>query len=107
LQKRPRPGLQEPFGRRWIDRAAVGEDQPPLEGVAKLPQVARPRVLQHPGPGARREGLAGMAEALAEVGEEVIENRRQVGAALAQRRHAEGEDLEAIEEVGAEELPGD
>ena len=64
-------------------------------------------MLQHPGAGAGGERGSADAEALAEVGQEVVEDRGQVGAPLAQRRDAEGEDLQAVEEVGAEGLAGD
>ena len=62
---------------------------------------------EHPVAGAGSEDGLGVAEALGQVRQEVVEDRREVEPALAQRRQPEGQDLQAVEEVGAERLPRD
>src|SRR5579883_609097 len=90
------------LGADRIARLARGHDEQPVDDVAQLPDVARPFI-----------GLEGGERVLAEFAwaepggggrarHEVAGEQRYVLAPLAQRRHADRHDAEAVEEILAE-----
>src|SRR4029077_16700837 len=67
LDERPGTAAGEIRGRRWIDRSLASQDRAALEDVAELPEVSRPRVLQDPFAGRRRQGETRPGQAVAQV----------------------------------------
>ena len=82
-------------------------DDEALHLVLQLAHVARPVVGLEELHRLLREARRGLAELGRVALEEVLGEERDVLAALAQRRHADGEDLEAVVEVLAEAPLGD
>ena len=85
-----------------LDELAVGQDDRAFDDVAHLAHVARPVVLlEDP----HRRGIDcrnGLVVALVELGEERLDQQREVVLALAQRRQLDGEDVEAVVEILAQ-----
>jgi hypothetical protein len=81
---------------------AIDPEHDPRGEVAQLANIARPIVADQPrlDPGVDHRPLA--PEALGRFAEEVGEQQRHVGAALAQRRDAQAYRFQPIEKVGAE-----
>src|SRR5262245_34505840 len=97
--RRDRAGQREMHGR---DQAAVAHDGRALEAVAELAHIAGPRVrAQH----AERR-IVHRGDALVVLGAELLEKgldqERDVVAALAQRRHRQAHDVQAVIEILAE-----
>ena len=83
-----------------------GEDHRAVHGVLELAHVARPvvaREQRHRVVGEPGHRLADLGAALLE---EMVRERRDVFAPLAQRGHADREDIDAVEEVVAERAFG-
>src|SRR3989442_4564465 len=85
-----------------LDRISLDHDQEPLDGVAQLAHVATPRMagqaLERPG----REPLRAVAAVARESLDEVLDERRDVLATLAQGRAEDRHDVEPEEQVLAE-----
>ena len=88
------------------DLRPVGEGGRLLHHVLQLADVARPVVLEHPGERVHRPALLRAAPPVVPL-EEVPGQERDVLAPLAQRRDAQGNHVEPVEEVLAEALLGD
>ena len=95
----------EMFG---FDALGLGvQDEDALDDVAELADVAGPVVLLERGEGGVGDLDVGAAVLLAELGEELAGEERDVFLAVAQGRDVEGDDVEAVEEVFAEVAAGD
>ena len=109
-----RPAPRRPARRSrlhgWAGQELGQEDGPArleqglLEHALQLADVARPGVAPQrpPAPPGRRAACHRLAQLAAEAAEEVVDQQRQVVAALAQRRQLDGEDVEPVVQVAAE-----
>src|SRR5215470_18642813 len=86
-----------------IHVAPAGEDRAVLDRIGKLAHVARPRTAQQRLSGAAGELSAGMVLLL----EKHLRQRQHVLATLAQRRHYQRENLEAIVKILSKSALGD
>jgi hypothetical protein len=73
-----------------------------VDEVLELPDVAGPGVPVEPGEGLGGERAARLLEPLRGEPDEVLREERDVGAALAEGRHAQPEQLEPVEEIEPE-----
>ncbi len=89
------------------DAGARVHDDDALDRVAKLADVAGPRVALEGGEGLGVEALRPLVVGAGEAFVEVLDERGHVLGPLAQGRNLEGDDVEAVEEVGAEGAPLD
>ena len=87
-------------------RALDGHDQP-LHAVPQLADVARPRVVAEDAHGGAGDLLGLAAVPRAGPLEEVLDEQGDVVAPLAERGHAEGDDVEAVVQVLAQLALGD
>src|SRR5262249_26477569 len=94
-----RAGQEQRAQVRRIDRFAIVHDHDALHHVAQLAHVPRPGVLRKQRGRCRRQLLDRTAVLLAVATEEVLRQRHDVGAALAQRRHVNRDHGEAKVEV--------
>src|ERR1017187_10538797 len=85
-----------------LDETRTGEDGGALDGVAQLARVAGPVVGQQPLEQVRRDARDGAGVALVHVADHLRGDGGNVRGVLAQRRHVDIEDIEAIEEVAAQ-----
>ena len=85
-----------------MDHLPVAHQHRPLEDVFQLPDVAGPVIAHEHVDGGRRDALDDLTVLVRELLEEVIGEQQQVGFALAERRHEDGEHVEPIVEVLAE-----
>ena len=91
-----------------LDALGLGvEDQDALDEIAELADVAGPVVLAQGGEGVFGHLDVRSAVLLAELLQEFLDEERDVFLAIAERRHEEGDDVEAVEEVFAEVAAGD
>src|SRR5215831_6658522 len=86
-----------------IHVAPAGEDRAVLHRIGKLAYVARPRIAQQRLSGASGELRGGMVLLL----KEHLRQRQHVLATLPQRRHHQGENLEAIVKILSKPALGD
>src|ERR1700754_3219845 len=84
------------------DQRVVRDDRRPLHAVHEFAHVAWPRETVERFPRRRAEGAGPRAVAFAEGVEEVLRQQFDVAVAFAQRRHAQAQYVEPIEEVFAE-----
>src|SRR6185369_4064364 len=82
--------------------AAIEHQDGALDGLLELADVPRPRPGLEPGGGAVPERHRGLAVGARARLEEVPREQRDVAAALAQRRHADDDQVQPIEQVFAE-----
>ena len=85
-----------------FDDVFAGHEDGALDGVVELADVAGPGVVQHQLQRGGVDALHLLAIALRVAGEEMRGERRNIFAALAQRRQVNLDGIEAEEEVGAE-----
>src|SRR6266849_4241362 len=95
---------REALGADHVTRA---HDDEPLDHVAQLAHVAGPVVRQEVGEGLDRDGLGPLAVLRREDRDEVGHQQGQVLLALAQRRHLDRDDIQAVIEVFPERARGD
>src|SRR5262249_7993104 len=88
-----------------LEHRPLGERDRALAPVRERPRVARPREALERRERARRDPLRPAPGLGAGAREEVVREQAHVLAALAQRRERELDDVDAVEEVGAE-APG-
>ena len=88
-----------------VIRSPLGQHHRLQDGVLQLAHVAGPGVRVQRRFGLRRERADGLAVLHREHVEEVAREQRNVVAPLAQRRHAQPHDVQAVEEIFAE-APG-
>src|SRR5262249_12396469 len=74
----------------------------PLDDVLQLADVARPRVTGETRHRRLRDAVDAPAELLPELAEEEHHELGNISRSLAERRHAKGKDVQAIEEIGSE-----
>ncbi len=90
-----------------LDLGAAGDDDRSLDGIFELAHVPRPRIrLQH------RQSLGGraahrLAARARELGDEVVDEARNVLAPIAQGRQMDREDVQPVIEIFAELPLGD
>src|SRR5262249_45227425 len=89
------------------EERAVAEDQPLLDSVLELPDVARPRALLYRRQRLRGEALHLRGELLGVLREERLGDDEDVVPALAERRQVDVDDVEPVVEVLAEASPAD
>src|SRR5438552_3349644 len=82
-------------------------DDGPLDHVLELPHIARPGIPDESVQALRSDGLDALLEPATQLREEVLGEQRDVLGALAQRRHAHGEDGQPVEEIASERAPLD
>jgi hypothetical protein len=82
-----------------LDVAGLAHEHGALDGVLELAHVARPAVANQQVIGGRRDRPHAAPVALVELGQEVVAEQRHVLGALAQRRHLEGDRVDAEVEV--------
>src|SRR5690349_11731400 len=82
-----------------VDDLAPRQETGAFERVPQFPDVTRPRMALQTSHGLRRHGLEGLLEFARKVGEEVIDQRRNVLRPLAQRRQVDRNDVQPVEEV--------
>src|SRR5581483_305543 len=104
--RRAAPGrrLADQTGRdvRDLDDVAARDRERALDRVLKLANVARPRVCEQAIARGRRETLRRDVVGLRELADEVLDERRDVFAALRERRQLDVDDVQAVEDVLAE-----
>src|SRR5258705_349544 len=85
-----------------LDLPRLADQHRPLDCVFELAYVARPPVADEQVVGGRRNRLHALLVALVELREEVVAEERNVLAALAYRRHAQGDRVDAEVEILAQ-----
>src|SRR2546425_5878397 len=98
----PRPDGRQPFHVLGRDHRARGENQQPFDRVAELADVARPVVGREALHGLLLELLAREPTLLGELGHEVLDELRDVGATRPQRRDFDRHDIQPEVQVLAE-----
>src|SRR5262249_14277233 len=95
-RRRPRQGNAQPLARGTADLVVGTEQRDPLQQVAELAYVARPRIREQPRPRAVVETLRGHLVRGCVLGQEVLGERDHVRTALAQRGHVQDDQGEAM-----------
>ena len=108
----PRPACSGSRGRRAArrrrrDARARRQNEQTLDRVAQLAHVARPLELRQSLDGLRRDRARRHALAIRQHVDEVRDERRNVLAPLAQRRHVDRHDVQPIEQILAKAPFGD
>ncbi len=85
-----------------LDDGAVAHHDGALDGVLELAHVARPRVVAEHVEGAARDAPRALAVLGGVLLDEVLRERRDVAAPVAQRRERDREDVEPVVQVFAE-----
>src|SRR6516164_5794005 len=80
------------------------EDHCPLDDVLEFADIARPRVTRQSAHGFCRDGVDRLAKLPAELLYKVPHKQGNVFRPLTQRGHANGKDIQAIVQIGAELL---
>ena len=90
-----------------LARIPRSHDQKPIDDIAQLPHIARPAVGLQRGQRVFAELAWRNARRLGAALHEMARELRNVFAPLAQRRHADRHDAQAIEQILAEATGGD
>src|SRR5260370_1799235 len=83
------------------DQASLAQNRRALQGVAQLADIARPVIPEQRRSGISREGGRWTPEGFADLLQERLAQQEDVGAALAQRRNADVEDVQPIVQIFA------